>query len=245
MAYFTHNEETITLKHNQKVICTFKLPTEEEIKSGNGAVFTWTDEESLADDVKKENQKHYMKRKLTIATKGNLAGFVVSASAYGYSFEKYLFGKKDGKQVSVDYLNKTFSVQIYKNGVLKEEYSGTDKLYTRKKFDPNRGTYYTFTKETLPDGNIMRKIYHTYASLQSQTVYTIKTPAGRLLEEGTLDANNQKHGTIMTYDKNGRRKNSYYENGRKLSFGQRLFGFKRKVSSRTPSQHVSQNELTR
>ncbi len=245
MAYFTHNEETVTLKHNQKVICKFKLPTEEEIKSGNGAIFTWTDEDSLADGVKKENQKHYMKRKLTIATKGNLAGFVVSASAYGYSFEKYLFGKKDGKQVSVDYLNKTFSVQIYNNGVLKEEYSGTDKLYTRKKFDPNRGTYYTFTKETLPDGNIMRKIYHTYASLQSQTVYTIKTPSGRLLEEGTLDANNQKHGTIMTYDKNGRHKNSYYENGVKLSFGQRLFGFKRKVSSHTDPKASHQNELTR
>ena len=43
----------------------------------------------------------------------------------------------------------------------------------------------------------------------------------------------------------GRRKNSYYENGIKLSFGQRLFGFKRKVSSHTEQKTAYQPVLTR
>ena len=49
----------------------------------------------------------------------------------------------------------------------------------------------------------------------------------------------------MTYDKNGRRKNSYYENGKKLSFGQRLFVFRRKVTSSAIRTIPNHNELTR
>ena len=241
MAYFTETDATITLKHNQKIICTLKKPTQEEIKNACGATFTWSDEPVVLNE--NTNTKDYTKRQLTISTPDNLAGFVVSACAYGYTFEKYLFGKKEGKQVSVNHLNKTFCVQTYKNGILQEEYSGTNKIYTHKKFDVNRGTYRVFEKEKLTDGTIMRRTYYTYNDLQSQTTYSIKTPSGRLLEEGTLDANNQKHGTIMTYDKNGRRKNSYYENGQKLSFGQRLFGFKRKVSSHTIRTPFNQNTL--
>ncbi|MBR6675335.1 MAG: hypothetical protein IKL32_05405, partial [Alphaproteobacteria bacterium] len=240
MAYFTETSNCIELKHHLRTVCVLKKPTATEIEQKTAAVFTWSDE-----TVPLNNQFKLAQRKLTITTPGDLAKFVVSACVHGFSFEKYLFGQKDGKQIWANDLEGAFCVQTYKNGILQEEYSKIDAIYTHKKFDVNRGTYRVFEKEKLADGTVMRKTYYTYNDLQSQTVYTIKTPAGRLLEEGTLDANNQKHGTIMTYDKNGRRKNSYYENGVKLSFGQRLFGFKRKVSSRTPSQHVSQNELTR
>lgn len=243
MAYFTETDKNITLIHNQKAICTFKKPTKEEIENASNATFVWSDESVILNE--NTNTKNYTKRQLTISTPDNLAGFVVSACAYGYTFEKYLFGQKDGKQVSVNHLGKTFCVQTYKNGVLEEEYSGTNKIYTHKKFDVNRGAYYTFSKETLEDGSIMRKIYHTYADLQSQTTYTIKTPNGRLIEEGTLDANNQKHGLIISYDKNGHRKKRYYENGKKLSLGQRLFGFKRKVSSYPVHVSSHQNEFIR
>ena len=239
MAYFTETDNTITLKHHN-TLYTFKKPTKEEIQKGTGATFTWSNEDVVVNQNIKLN-----KRKLTITTPGELARFVVSAFEYGFSFEKYLLGQKDGKQISINHLNGSFCVQTYKNGILQEEYSKTNTLYTHKKFDVNRGADYIFTKEQMPDGTVIRKTYYTYQDCQSQTSYSIKTASGRLLEEGTLDANNQKHGTIMTYDKNGRRKNSYYENGQKLSFGQRLFVFRRKVSSSAIRSISNYNELTR
>ena len=239
MAYFTETDKTITLKHHNTVY-TFKKPTEEEIQKGLGATFAWSNESVVLNENFKLSQ-----RKLTITTPGELARFVVCAFEHGFSFEKYVFGQKEGKQVSVNNLTGSFCVQTYKNGVLQQEYSKTDTMYTHKKFDVNRGAYRVFEKETLSDGTVMRKTYYTHKDFQSQTTYSIRTATGRLLEEGTLDANNQKHGTIMTYDKNGRRKNSYYENGKKLSFGQRLFVFRRKVVSSAIRTTPHHNELTR
>ncbi len=237
MAYFTETDKRITLNHRHTVY-TFNKPTEEEIQKGSGATFVWSNTNMMVNDNLKLSQ-----RKVTITTPGDLARFVVSAFEYGFSFEKYVFGQKDGKQISVNNLTGTFCVQTYKNGVLQQEYSKVGTIYTHRKFDASRGAYRVFEKETLSDGTIIRKSYHTYKDFQSQTTYSIKTASGRLLEEGTLDANNQKHGTIMMYDKNGRRKNSYYENGKKLSFGQRLF--RRKVASSAIRPSSNHNELTR
>ncbi|MBR5130139.1 MAG: hypothetical protein IKV03_02820 [Alphaproteobacteria bacterium] len=239
MAYFTETDEAIILKHHN-TIYTFKKTSEEEIQKGIGAKFEWSTE-----NIEVNKNFKLSQRKLTITTPGNLARFVISAFNHGFSIEKYLFDQKDGKQISVNNLTASFCVQTYKNNILQEEYSKTDTIYTHKKFDINRGTYRVFEKEKLSDGTIMRKTYYTYNDLQSQTTYSIKTPSGRLLEEGSLDANNQKHGTIMTYDKNGRRKNSYYENGKKLSFGKRLFSFRRKITSSAVHLTSNYNELTR
>ena len=240
MAYFTETNDCIELKHHLRTICVLKKPTATKSEQGTAAIFTWSDE-----NVPLNTQFKLAQKKLTITTPGDLAKFVVSACAHGFSFEKYLFGQKDGKQIRANDLEGTFCVQTYKNGILQQEYSKNGAIYTHKKFDVNRGAYRVFEKEKLADGTVMRKAYYTYNDLQSQMTYSIKTPTGRLLEEGTLDANNQKHGTIMTYDKNGRRKNSYYENGQKLSFGQRLFSFRRKVLSHTVQKTSHQNELTR
>jgi hypothetical protein len=81
MAYFTETDETITLKHNQKIICTLKKPTQEEIKNACGATFTWSDEPVVLNE--NTNTKDYTKRQLTISTPDNLADLLLTIQANG------------------------------------------------------------------------------------------------------------------------------------------------------------------
>lgn len=199
MANFIETDDIIQLVHAGKTLYTFKL----------------SDKDGKTADITREifGNKH----RITISAAKGLATYIVDAFPGGYCYQYALLDKKEG-QHTVHWDNVAHATRVYENGLLTRS--------EQRVFDNNSNVWWISEFNLLQNGE---KSYRTYATSQgrkSTISYTILNADGSKKEKGTLNANNQKDGPIMTYNEQGQSEITYYENGKRLSLGQRILRFK-------------------
>lgn len=224
MAYFNVKNDCIELVQDNVVIKTFRI-----VENGTPlATVDWT---------KKDGKTH-----LTIKTLDKNASFVVSADEHGYSYQHFLFSQPTGKHIFVSHNPDNPNQQK----IQEFEYNhGIQVAHKISEYDTERGVWNIYSGQRQKNGDYILKCFCEIENKKSKTAYYIFDDKGHKKEEGFINTDGKKDGCMTTYDDKGNAVHTYYDNGKKLSLAQRIFHFKRKVSSRTPSQHVSQNELTR
>lgn len=224
MAHFNITRESIELIENNTIIKRFHILQDDNPL----ATIDWT---------KKEEKTH-----LVITTMDKNTSFVISADDNGYSYQHFAFSKPVGKHIFVsknpnDPTEKTIKEFNYLNGLLV--------AHTISSFDKNRGVWNIQDGKRQQNGFYVLNCYCETEGKKSKTAYYIFDNAGKKTEEGFLNTMGQKDGCITIYEGKEKPIHTYYENGKKLTLGQRLFGFKRKIATHDTINPMQQNNLTR